>query len=788
VHTQRRFRKIIKNHSIPLISILLIAKTPLQTASAASSVIAPDSYSHILNYSDDYVISSGETINSNSAKNDTLSINDPNLTLYGPVESVSLHNYGIINNGFNTHNLAAVSFFTKDGKLDNSGNISGWDFSVIMAGGKSAIVNNGQIIANNGVALLSFADETALLNNGVIQGYTSAIDAENSTRVRITNLGNITSQQQPAVILHSDSQLSNAGVIASQNAPALLVTGSGNAITLSNHSALNGGSNIALMSQGEANHLILEGDGSENGNFFADTAQHGLSAITSTASSRWALNGDVASWGASDDVMTIAGQLQLAGHAVIAGGGGATVQPGGLLQLMNGGTLTGNLVNNGEISVNPGNNLHGNPFVIKGNYTGNANSQLTFSGALAGDNSALSSLVINGNTAGNSQVAVINTGGNGAQTQQGITLIKINGTSAADAFVQKGRIVAGSYEYFLQQGTPNAANDQSWYLRSSLPPAAPIVMPMAAPQTSAILRPEVGAYAANMAASNTLFIHRLQDRLTATAAGSSMWLRQTGTQQRAQAGSQLTDRSNQYMVQMGADLLTLQTSEQSALHLGVMAGYGNHHGKTTSRITGFATEHTLSGYSGGISATWYADEARRLGLYSDNWLQFSRFENHVKGDDLSAETWRSQGETAATEWGYRAAFSLSDQTQLLLQPQVQIAWMNVRASEHQEQSASSVQFTGDGNVATRVGVRVELQTSRLAPYVEANALHNSRAFGSQMDDRVVEIEGTKHIAEVKAGIRADLFSGLEIAVEGNAQQGTDHYRNLGGALTLLAHF
>lgn len=777
-------------HAISLITLSILTKSLFNPAIAASSVISTGNYNYLLNYSDDYVINANTVLNSNSTIHDTLSINDSTQAANGPIDSISLHNNGAINNGVNDNNLAAVSFFTKHGKLDNNGNINGWDFSVIMSGAKGEIINNGQIIANNGVALLSFNDQTSLVNYGIIHGATTAIDAENTQAVEITNQGNISSQQQAAVILNHDSQLTNAGIITSQSAAAVLLMGSGNTVTLTSDSILRGGSNVALLSGAENNHLILQGSGSESGDFTADADAHALSSISSSANSRWALNGNITAWGTRDDVISIAGQLQLAGKTLIAGGGGATVQPGGRLLLINGGTLTGNLINNGEISINPAKEVHGNPFVINGNYTGHAHSLLTFSGALGDDYSAVDSLVINGNTAGSTAVQVINVGGNGAQTQNGIELIKVNGNSASNAFVQQGRIVAGSYDYFLHQGKPGEANDPNWYLRSSLPAAAPLVIPFTTPQaTSAILRPEAGAYAANMAASNKLFMLRLQDRLNATQSGSTFWLRQTGTHQHSQAGTQLSQHSNQYVMQMGADLFALQAGENGALHIGVMAGYGNNRGTTTSRISGYQSNNTLSGYSGGISATWYADEAQRLGLYSDNWLQYSGFDNSIKGDDLPVQRWHSQGVTAASEWGYRAMFSVNPHTDLLLQPQLQVAWMDVNAAPHQEENGSKIATSGRGNFATLIGFRAELQTSALfTPYLELNALHNSHAFGSRLNDDVVEIDGTRQLGEVKLGMQMALPAAWEMSLEATAQRGGNHYQNVGGALVLKAHF
>lgn len=179
--------------AISLITLSILAKSLFTPAIATSSVISTRNYNYLLNYSDDYVINANMALNAHSTIHDSLSINDPTQAVNVPIDSISLHNNVTINNGVNDNKLATVSFFTKHGKLDNNGNINGWDFSVIMSGIRGEIINKGKIIANNGVALLSFNDQTSLVNYGMIHGATTAIDAENTQAVELTNQGSISS-------------------------------------------------------------------------------------------------------------------------------------------------------------------------------------------------------------------------------------------------------------------------------------------------------------------------------------------------------------------------------------------------------------------------------------------------------------------------------------------------------------------------------------------------------------------------------------------------------------------
>lgn len=106
----------------------------------------------------------------------------------------------------------------------------------------------------------------------------------------------------------------------------------------------------------------------------------------------------------------------------------------------------------------------GDTLLIDGNYLGSGG-EIGFDVALNGDtDSPADRMVVKGNTSGMTFVSVSNAGGKGAQTMEGIELISVEGSSAGD-FMQKGRIVAGAYDYKLVRGQGN--NTANWYLSSS---------------------------------------------------------------------------------------------------------------------------------------------------------------------------------------------------------------------------------------------------------------------------------------------------------------------------------
>ena len=117
-----------------------------------------------------------------------------------------------------------------------------------------------------------------------------------------------------------------------------------------------------------------------------------------------------------------------------------------------------------------------------GNYTGAAG-KLSLDTVLADDSAATDRLVVSGNTAGSTEIDVLNAGGTGAVTGAGIKVVQVDGNSSATDFTLKNGAVyaqapgAQKFEYKLYQGlsggipswfTNLAAIDvNDWYLRST---------------------------------------------------------------------------------------------------------------------------------------------------------------------------------------------------------------------------------------------------------------------------------------------------------------------------------
>lgn len=162
--------------------------------------------------------------------------------------------------------------------------------------------------------------------------------------------------------------------------------------------------------------------------------------------------------------------------SVLAGAGTHAVAPSGSDQLVD-------VYNGGTIDLTNGTPTDTDRFRVLGNYTG-LSGNLNIQTFLGGDASPSDQLVIDGAGAtatGATAINVTNLSGQGDQTLgDGIRVVDaLNGaTTSAGSFALGGPVGAGIFEYELFQGglTANPANDNAWFLRSSVanpPPTEP---------------------------------------------------------------------------------------------------------------------------------------------------------------------------------------------------------------------------------------------------------------------------------------------------------------------------
>ncbi|EKY5110548.1 autotransporter outer membrane beta-barrel domain-containing protein, partial [Escherichia coli] len=671
---------------------------------------------------------------------------------------------------------------------------SGTDALELDANGKTgnAADMSARITGTGDLAFNSQKDETVSLSN------------QNNDYTGVTDIrgGN--------VLMNSDSALGQTSEIRLATDTRLDMNGHSQTAGKLNGAAgsvlnINGG-NLTLT-EGGVSAGILSGNGALNVSGGVLDITGASSALTATTTV-----GEKATVKVHDNDALGTGTVNTAGTLILGKTDSPVMLASSQVNITENGTLSGyggvsgNVTNSGTLDLRA--DAPGNVLTVGGNYTGN-NGRLLINTVLGDDSSATDKLVIKGDASGQTRVAVTNAGGTGAQTLNGIELIHVDGNADSAEFVQAGRIAAGAYDYTLGRG--QGSNSGNWYLTSGRNTPDPMPGPGSRPEPvpggyDNDLRPEAGSYTANMAAANTLFVTRLHERLgpvqytdvmTGETKNTSMWMRHEGGHNRWRDGTgQLKTQGNRYVVQLGGDIAQWGRGETDRWYLGVMAGYGNDHNNTDSVRTGYRSKGSVNGYSTGLYATWFANDETHNGAYLDTWAQYGWFDNHVKGDGLPGESWKSKGLTASLETGYTwkaGEFSGSHGSlnEWYVQPQAQVVWMGVKADEHRESNGTRVESTGDGNVRTRLGVKTWIKghnrmddgkSREFRPFVEVNWLHNTREFGTRMNGVTVHQDGARNIGEVKAGVEGQINNRLNLWGNVGVQAGDRGYSDTSAML------
>ncbi|MEB8253665.1 autotransporter outer membrane beta-barrel domain-containing protein [Escherichia coli] len=685
----------------------------------------------------------------------------------------------IITSGKNSHGINASqgNFTVSDSDIKTTGNNA-----------RGISISNKAVIDLNNVSITTSGGERAdgLVVGGVLKGQNLAVLAEGSNSY--------------AAVMADTGVLDLQGSsLVSKQYAALDFTNQGNSRT---------------------GAIATFGDSSLHGNTAAILATNSVGQIDMINSTARSDMGILANIGSNAEITVDASQKSvLSGTTSVVTGSTLNILLSDGASWISGGdsTVTNLLLDNGNLVISGPDTTKnvGNVVTVTGDYRGN-NGNIEFNTVLAGDDSTTDKLIVQGNTSGKTFVTVNKAGGSGAQTLNGIELIHVDGQSDGE-FTQTGRIAAGAYEYKLGRGT--GTNSGNWYLTSGKntpdplpnPEPTPTPTPDSKPEPAPggydnDLRPEAGTYTANMAAANTMFVTRLHERLgpmqytdvmTGETKNTSMWMRHEGGHNRWRDGTgQLKTQGNRYVVQLGGDIAQWGRGETDRWHLGVMAGYGNDHNSTDSVRTGYRSKGSVNGYSTGLYATWFANDETHNGAYLDTWAQYGWFDNHVKGDGLPGESWKSKGLTASLETGYTwkaGEFSGSHGSlnEWYVQPQAQVVWMGVKADEHRESNGTRVESTGDGNVRTRLGVKTWIKghnrmddgkSREFRPFVEVNWLHNTRDFGTRMNGVTVHQDGARNIGEVKAGVEGQINDRLNLWGNVGVQAGDKGYSDTSAML------
>jgi outer membrane autotransporter protein len=459
------------------------------------------------------------------------------------------------------------------------------------------------------------------------------------------------------------------------------------------------------------------GNGGATGSITGDVANDGILAFNRsdlvTFAGAITGNGGVHQTGTGQTILVGDNSALLGGSRVSSGILSVNDRLGGSMDVV-GGRLqgigqVGTTTNQVGGTIAPGNSI--GTLTIAGDYIG-AGGTLEIETELGGDSSATDRLVITGNASGTTNLRVINVGGAGAQTSQGIRVVDIAGLSGGTfallgdyVFEGDQAMVAGAYAYRLYQGGASTPADGHWYLRSSLIDATPLYQAGA---------PVYEAYLPVLLRLNDL--ETLQQRIgnrnwtlgpdadANTEGDGHAWGRVAGSTARF---SPQTTTGAQYdldtwQVQAGIDR-TLRTGAEGDLIGTLYARYGNATGMVTSPHG--AGEVAPSGYGLGGALTYYGSE----GFYADMQGSLAWYDSTLR----SAAT-RSALVSNTGALGYAMGIEAGQKITLTenwsVTPQAQFTYSGIDAASFTDAFGARIDTIHGQDLTLRVGISADYET------------------------------------------------------------------------------
>ncbi|MHC5232970.1 autotransporter outer membrane beta-barrel domain-containing protein [Brucella sp. LJL56] len=440
----------------------------------------------------------------------------------------------------------------------------------------------------------------------------------------------------------------------------------------------------------------------------------GSGGLTKTGSGTQTLSG----------VSTYSGITEVDGGTLQQGATGAfntasstySVAAAGTLDINGFDTTLSGLSNAGMINMNNAN--AGTTLTVAGNYSGKGGT-VVINTVLGDDSSQTDKFKITGDTSGNTNVKIVNRGGIGAQTTNGIDVVEVDGQSngtfslVSDYTTKDGKkaVVAGAYAYTLQQGGAKTPDDGNWYLASQFngntDPSGP-----ADPRYGANV-PVYEGYAQTMQALNKL--PTLQERVGnrywtgqngdgrtngAMMNARGIWGRVEGAHNRLESSTPAGMRQdiNTFQMQAGVDGEFYESS-MGRLIAGITGQYGAARSDMSSR-DGDGNVSTQA-WSLGATTTWYGDK----GFYVDGQAQLTWFDN-----DLDSKTANSGLASGAKAFGYAVSFEAGKRIVIddhwSLTPQAQLLWASINADAFQDVFQANVSLHDGNNLTGRLGLAV----------------------------------------------------------------------------------
>ncbi|KXO75889.1 autotransporter-associated beta strand repeat-containing protein [Brucella anthropi] len=359
----------------------------------------------------------------------------------------------------------------------------------------------------------------------------------------------------------------------------------------------------------------------------------------------------------------------------------------------------------------------GTTLTVAGNYTG-SNGTLVINTVLGDDNSKTDRLKVAGDTSGTTNLQVVNRGGLGGQTVNGIEVVDVAGQSNGTFSLvsdyttkdNKKAIWAGAYAYTLQQGSGSGNKDGNWYLVSRYGDTEPNNPDNNGPRYGAGV-PVYQGYGQNMQALNKL--PTLQERVGnrywtgengdgqtngAMVDGNGIWARIEGAHNRLepQSVTGMKQDINTFIMQAGVDGQFYE-DDNGKLVAGVTGQYGTAHGSSSSFFGDGYTD--TRAWSLGATATWYGNN----GFYVDTQGQLTWFDNDLSSDDMNSAL-----ATGAKAFGYAMSVEAGQRVAIddhwSLTPQAQLMWSSLDADAFQDIMGNRVGLDNSNSLTARLGL------------------------------------------------------------------------------------
>ena len=373
-------------------------------------------------------------------------------------------------------------------------------------------------------------------------------------------------------------------------------------------------------------------------------------------------------------------------------------------------------------------------------------------------------------------VSVNNTGGLGDQTNVGIKVVDVDGTSAAGSFSLANAVQAGAYQYVLRQGG-NAGDINDWYLVSS-------IIPVPATPAIPIYRPAAVGYVAAQTANREAgfsqigTLHqRIGEQRHAEGDHKQLWMRTTVDGDRNHGRSSFNYKQALYGIQVGADLMDRVNASGNNERAGLTLDYARSDTdfSDSKRSLANLSKETgdMKGNRFGIGA--YYTHMAKDGTYLDIVGQVSKLHNRfddVYGGKATQKGWQTNLSAEVGKPIYHT------QNGWAFEPQAQLIYQHTDYDSFNDELSSMKGYNTD-NVRGRIGLRVFKDDSTINTlnnyYLIANLTHDF------MGTDKVNIGGTK-VDERYDRSQAEIGVGAQSHISANSFFYTDarYSRSLNG--------